>query len=212
MMTDSLQRLRLAELLAARLCHDLAGPLGTAAGLLELAEETGDRAALADARTATARVANRLRMSRAAWAADPASLRKEELVALTADISADGRVSLDFSALLREHCFSPTAGRIVLNLLLLGVEALRGSGTVHISGAAGQDVMLRIVGPHAAWPAGMAACLVEPETAWDHLTEGRALQMPITILLAAQAGHRLSMLMPVGPGSAAPPPLLLDLR
>ena len=204
--------LRLAELLAARLCHDLASPLGTVTGLIDLMEETGEHAMLADARQAAAQIGNRLRLFRAAWASDPSELDPGRLATLATAALVDGRVNLNFSALLRLPAFTPAAGRVVLNLVLLGAEALHGNGTVHLAGAANQEIMLRIDGPRAAWPVGMAACLMAPETAWDHLTDPRMLQMPLTILLAAQAGHRLSLLMPASARPGPPPPLLLDLR
>lgn len=59
--------LRLAELLAARLCHELAGPIGALAGTLELAIEDADGAGFALALEQAAATAARLRLVRAAW-------------------------------------------------------------------------------------------------------------------------------------------------
>lgn len=201
--------LRLAEVLAARLCHDLASPLGAFSGVIELAEETGDLTVLADARAISARLSGQLRLLRAAWAADPAPLSVSELEAFARDMAGHRRISMDLSGLARDQGFGAEAGRSVLNLLLLGVEAVGGEGTLHLSGAPAREVVLRIAGARATWPAGMVSCLLAPGEAWAHATEPRALQMPLTVLLAAQAGFHLSLLMPLTAATGAVPPLLL---
>lgn len=151
--------LRLAEILATRLCHDLASPLGTIAGLIELAEETGDGAVLRQAHDAATLLGDRLRLLRAAWSADPGPLAPAALVDLAKGLFGGGRVSLDAAALRPHTDFSPAAGRLVLNLLLLGAEALSGAGTLHLAGVADQDLVLRIAGPRrvASWHGGLPA-------------------------------------------------------
>src|SRR3954454_25339494 len=70
-MSGTQDMLRLAELLCARLCHDLSGPLGALVGILEIAREEqpeGETLALAD-ETANELV-QRLRLLRAAWGRD----------------------------------------------------------------------------------------------------------------------------------------------
>ena len=203
--------LRLSELLAARLCHDLASSVGVLAGLLEMAAEATDPAVLAAARAASVGLVRQLRLFRAAWAIDPGSLSVAGLEALTEGMGKTGRLRLDFSGLARQPNFPPAAGRLVLNLLLLGGEALRGQGELHLSGAPDGQVALRIAGPAAAWPTGMAACLLQPEMAWAQLADPRTIQMPLTVLLAAQAGLRLSMLLPMTAAMTAPPPVLLQI-
>jgi len=209
-MTGPDTTLRLAELLAARLCHDLASPLGVLGGLLELADG-GDAAALADARAAAASLAGRLRLLRAAWAADPVPLQPAALLELAGAMTMDGHISIDATGLAMVGAFSAMAGRLTLNMLLLGAQALRGQGRLHLAGAAGAEISLRIAGPRAAWPAGTAACLADPDTAWQHLDDARALQLPLTVLLAQQAGLRLGMLLPLTATPDAPPPLRLSL-
>ena len=191
-MTASDATLRLAELLAARLCHDLASPLGVLGGLLELADG-GDAAALADARAATASLAGRLRLLRAAWAADPAPLQPAALLELAGALTMDARISIDATGLAMVGAFSADGGRVALNLLLLGAQALRGQGSLHLAGAASAEISLRIAGPRAAWPAGTAACLADPDTAWQHLDDARALQLPLTAAPDAPPPLRLSL-------------------
>ena len=62
------ESLDLAELLCARLCHDLSGLLGSLLGVLEIArEEQGGSETLGLAETTAAELATRLKLLRAAW-------------------------------------------------------------------------------------------------------------------------------------------------
>ena len=203
--------LRLSGLLVSRLCHDMAGPLGTAIGLVELAEETTDPEALATARDAALRLGQRLRLLRAAWAADPAPLSPRVLEALAEGLPSRSRVMLDISNLSAHPEFSPSAGQMVLNLLLLGAEALPAGGSVILSGAADREVLLRIAGPRAAWPANLPRYLLDPGSCWNDLGEARALQAALTALLAAESGYRLSLLLPMTASTDTPAPILLSL-
>jgi histidine phosphotransferase ChpT len=206
-MTDPI---RLAELICARLCHDLSGPLGPLLGLMEVARDDPGAAgeALALAADAANTLGKRLALLRAAWAGDGGPMAVAELQALAEGLPGGARIVLNISSLAPRPAFAPPVARVVLNLLLLGAEALRGGGTLHLSGAPDGDLLVRIDGPRAAWPAGLAGCLVDEEAAWTALDDPRALQAPLTALLARQAGVRLSMLMPSGIAGGVPPLLL----
>ena len=68
-MTGTSEALRLAELLCARLCHDLSGPLGALIGVLEVArDKQPDSEALALAEETAVQLAQRLKLLRAAGA------------------------------------------------------------------------------------------------------------------------------------------------
>ena len=70
-MTDKNASLHMAELLCARLCHDLSGPLGALIGVLELArEEQPDSETLALAEDTAVELGQRLKLLRAAWGQD----------------------------------------------------------------------------------------------------------------------------------------------
>jgi hypothetical protein len=77
-------------------------------------------------------------------------------------------------------------------------------GSVSLAGSA-EDVIITIAGPQAAWPSGLAACLADEATAFASLTGARALQMPLTALLAHALGLRLSVLMATGLAGGASP-------
>lgn len=203
---------RLAETLGARLCHDLAGLVGTLAGTVEmLAEADGrDRDALREAEQAARELAARLRLLRAAWGGECDDLDRDAIAALLPGLAASGRVRVDLSGLTRRYR-APLA-RVLLNLLLLAHEAASRGGTVVLADDRDGGVLARVEGPRAAWPPALAELLaaggdgavVEPAVA----AGPRALQAPLLVALARGAGLRLGLL-DARSGSAAPPALLL---
>jgi hypothetical protein len=120
------------------------------------------------------------------------------------------RCAIDFSAVPNDTIFSPSVSRLLLNVLLLAAEALKGAGEVRLAGT-GSDLVIAIAGPRAAWPAGLAACLTSEAGAWAALHDARSLQMPLTALLARALGLRLTLLMPAGAGGPAPPLRLCEV-
>jgi histidine phosphotransferase ChpT len=193
--------LRIAEVLAARLCHDLAGPVGSLNQALELVPQNGDGLVLA--RQAAAELARRVKLLRAAWTSDGPDLGLSQLRDL-----APERLTLDLFGLPGGTVFQPPMARLVLNLILLAQESLPAGGLVSLYGTA-SDLIVTIAGANAAWPAGLALCLTDPDAALAALTAPRTLQMPLTALLSQGLGLRLSML--IGAGKGGPPPLRLSI-
>jgi histidine phosphotransferase ChpT len=207
--------LRLAELFCARLCHDMAGPVGTLLGAMEiLREEAPDSEEAALAEEAAVDVADRLKLLRAAWGWNAEELDPERLKSLVAGVAAKRKVLLDFDRLAEGMVFTPEAARVVLNLVLLAVESLPGGGVVVLCGNNEGSVLLTISGARAAWPSGLASWLLDDGAAWEAIGLGaHNVQGPLTTLLVRENGFRLSMLMPAGAGGEAEalPPLLLEL-
>ena len=193
--------LRIAEVLAARLCHDLAGPVGSLNQALELV--AGDDEGLALARQAAAELARRVKLLRAAWTPDGPDLSLSKLRDL-----APERLTLDLFGLPGGTVFQPPMARLVLNLILLAQESLPAGGLVALYGTA-TDLVVTIAGPKAAWPSGLVLCLTDPDAALSALTAPRTLQMPLTALLAQGLGLRLSLL--IGAAKSGPPPLRLSI-
>ncbi len=211
-------QVRLAELVCARLCHDLSGLLGSLLGTLEVvAAETASTEALSIATDTAAALARRLRLLRAAWADQPEPLDLTQLTVLAQGLTpglATRRIGLDLSGLPVATVFPAPVGRLVLNLLLLAANSLPQGGVLRLDGGAG-DLIARLHGPQAAWPAGLIGMLADAATAWQALGNPRTLQAPLTALLARHHGLRLTVLLPTGPAPTDPaagaPPLRLTI-
>lgn len=197
-------RVHVAELVCARLCHDLGGLLGALTGTLELlTEDDGANEAATVAIDTAAMLAARLKLLRAAWAGTPEPLDLRHLAALAAGL-ANRRVMLDLDGLPPAAVFPAAMARLVLNLLLLAADSLPRGGVLRLDGTA-TDLIARLNGPGAAWPPGLAGMLADPASAWAALTEPRTLQAPLTALLARHHGLALSLLLPAGAARDAPP-------
>jgi hypothetical protein len=186
--------LSLIELASARLWHDV-GPLA----------DSLDRAVAGqgDVHHAAHGLLAGLRLRQAAWTPPHAPLPLGQLTALARGLP--DRAGLDAAPLDLGTVFSPETGRIVLNLLLLGADSLPGGGVILLAGSA-DDLFIRITGPAAAWPVGLALCLADEAAARSALTDPAVMQMALTALLAHASGCRLSVLMSPRPG--AEPPML----
>ncbi len=212
-MTDGPQPdpLLLAELIAARLCHDLSGPIGPMAGVVELAGEDpgATEEALAVAAETAGGLIARIRLLRAAWGGDCPAMDIEAIGALVSGGAGRKRVAIDLSGVAKAPVASATA-RLLLNALMLGIDSLPAGGTVASAGDPAGDMLITIRGPRAAWPPGLATCLADPGAAARMLENPRAVQIPFIALLAHRPGPHLSLLF--GADASSAPPLLISHR
>lgn len=125
--------LHLAELLCARLCHDLAGPIGGAAAGVELiADETGVEAEdvqLLAASIATA--AAHLKFLRAAFGHGSTAMSDAELRGLAAAFLPPGPHELDWRESGGGEWPRPWA-KLALNLLIVARDSLPRGGRISI--------------------------------------------------------------------------------
>ena len=194
--------LELATALCARLCHDFSSPLGTIAGTLEFAAEQPAEAdeGIAVASEATANLVRRLRLVRAAWAGDCGPLDHLGLQTLAAGLTPGITVDLDR---LEEQIFSADLACVLLNLMMLGSEALPRGGVVTLAGGLPGGIVLRVAGPSVGWSAALGQALLDPSAM---RAEPRSVQIPLTIALVRAAELRLSFLL--APDCALPTLLL----
>jgi hypothetical protein len=140
--------LPLAESLAARLCHDLAGLVGTLQAALEMAAD-GDPEALELGQESARLLSARLRLLRAAWAGAADPLTGAELRELAAALPGLDRVRVELAGLADP--LAPGADRAILNLLLLGGASLPLGGTLALD-RSGPALLLRLTGPRVVRP------------------------------------------------------------
>src|SRR5271157_6562732 len=163
----------LAGLMASRLCHDLSGPLAGVTTALELAlDEQPQSEALTAADEAARALSARLRLLRAAWGPDPAPLSLSEIAGMTVGLPGAPRTVADLTALAARPELSPDLARVLLNMLLLAAEALKGSGRISTA-LSGMDILVVIEGKRAAWPEHLAQVLQEPEAALSSVENSR---------------------------------------
>jgi histidine phosphotransferase ChpT len=193
---DAVTRMQFADAICACICHDLSSPLGTLMGALEMATDDPDSAAdaLPLANDAASAMGQRLRLLRAAWAGDCGGVTKRELAQLAEGLP--GRVQVNLDA-LQAGPFSPAWSRVLVNLLLLGADALPRGGVVSVAGAPPAEVTVTVAGVAAAWPAEMLCALSDPASV--PLDSPRAVQAPMAVMLARAAGLRLTMLTAPAP-------------
>ncbi len=213
---DAVDALLLAEILATRLCHDLSGQVNALAGALEELQGGAelDREAVDLANEASLALMRRLRLARAAWGRGGGPMTVLECRSLVRGIARRG-IRMDLDGLDSNASFAPSAARLTLNVLMLAVESLPGGGLVEVHGQPELDLVVRITGPRAAWPIGLAGMFADPAAALEQLrladtvAAARAMQAPLTALIAHTTGHRVSMLL--GPLPEPAPPLLIGL-
>ncbi len=218
-MTSHAAALHLAEIVAARLCHDFSGLIGTLDGALEAtAEELAtpeDAAAdaaetLGLAREAAAELRLRLRLWRAAWAgiADPMTIA--DLFALLRALPAARQRALTATGLPDDVALAPEDARVILNVLILAIDAAGEGGFVHLAGQPEGDFVVMLEGAAARWPAGLSTWLSDDAAALAAVDTPRAIPGPLAVLIARASGARLSLLLATGTGGG-PPPLLVRL-
>ncbi len=208
-------RLRLAELLTTRLCHDLSGPIGTMMGALAMAgdDPEGSDETRGLAMDVAMNLGHRIRLVRAAWGGTGGVMSVDELAVLCKGLPQSGKIDVNFDNLPPVGIFSGGMARLLLNVLILAAESLPNGGSVLLRGDPAGTIMVWLLGMHAAWPPHFAGWMADSEGAWAAI-EGmscetaRGLQGPLVALMGRDSGIRLSLLMARDAETA--PPLILS--
>lgn len=193
---DAVDPLRLAELIAARLCHDLSGPIASISAAAEMLAEGSVAPAdacptLSESAEAAAR---RIRYLRLAFGGGGGAINATELAALADGVPAQGRARLDWSALPQEAELSNAMARVVLVALLLAGEGLPRGGRILLRGHPGGGLEVELSGQDAAWPPAFAR-LLQSGGAGRELAEAgpRKLVPPLLAWMAGQLGVRIAL-------------------
>lgn len=192
--------MRVAELLASRLCHDLVGPIGAVNNGLELmAEGDGDDMsgeALHLVADAAGRAAGALQLYRLAYGMAGSRLGGDlrEVREVVAGYLGHGKASLDWAAPERLEEAPDGFGKLLINMILLGQEALPLGGTISVAATQGQSGLQASVaasGDRAGLLDESRPALAD-EVDLDELTP-RSVQVYFTRLLARRLGTELAL-------------------
>ncbi|HYM74304.1 MAG TPA: histidine phosphotransferase family protein [Stellaceae bacterium] len=183
--------LRILELLAARLCHDLAGPVAAIGNGAELLGDDDpdfarDAAALIGESARTA--AKRLQMFRYVYGWSPGAMAGPPPRLLAAEYFAGTRIECDYPEAVGE--LASEWQRLACNLLIIAAEALPRGGQVALAATAGGiGLELQVKGEGAGLsPQNLGA--LTGTTAFDALTS-REVGAYFAGMLAAGLGQRL---------------------
>ncbi|MCU0886557.1 MAG: histidine phosphotransferase family protein [Rubritepida sp.] len=188
---------QLAALVAARVCHDLGSPLASLSALLP---QAADPAAHAVVSEAAGELRTRLKLFAALFGACD-ELTWADVAALLAGAPMAHRVRFALPA--GGAPLPPGLARLTLAALLLAAEALPRGGVVHATPTAPSGLALRCEGRQVDWSPTLLD-LIAGGTIEAALAEGpRRLLAPWVMLLAAEEGQGVSIVLPAGAGEPA---------
>jgi len=184
-MTDNQIDLRVAELICSRLCHDLISPISAINNGIELIAEVGDEARpdadllIADSARNAAR---RLKLFRYAYGLAGQDVRLEEIRNVALAYFEDTKVNIDWPPISVE--LPAGSGKVILNLLLLAPDLVRGACKVSLAASPG-EVTVSYHGANAKLEEDIVAALagavlsdnLDPRTAHAVLTASQAARI-----------------------------------
>lgn len=138
---NNIDAIELAQLLASRICHDLISPVAAVNNGIELLQEESDddidsrNRALELIEDSAKVAAMKLKLMRAAFGAGQTlsdNCSKNELLSLCQPIAFKNKVDILWDDSDNQH-FSRTQSRLILNLLLVLLEALPRGGIIELS-------------------------------------------------------------------------------
>ena len=179
-----------SALLCARLCHDVVSPVSAARNGVAMAQDENDPEMRAEAIALTADgladAVNKLKVYRIAYGkAGPGTTLSEARVSAQGLFSS-GRVAIDWPEGGAD--LGPEGVRLLVNLVLLGADAVARGGTVRVV-SEGEGLGVEATGGRARIPED-----VQPVLDGDVDTEAltpRQIQAALTLKLAARQGQRV---------------------
>ncbi len=189
--------MRVAELLASRLCHDLVGPIGAVNNGMELLEDEDlgmSEDAIQLSASSARQAANLLQFYRLAYGMAGGRIGSDfgELQALAAGFLASTKTTLDWTAVPPAGDTPEGLDKLLLNLIVLGEECLPRGGTLCVAlsgGGAGLEVAVTASGTGARLREESQLVLADA-VAIDELTP-RNVHGYFTRLLAQRMGSEL---------------------
>ena len=198
--------LRALELACSKLCHDVISPIGAVNNGLELLEEEGDSALREEAAALAQRSAKRasilLQVYRSAFgnAGNQQTFGPREAVALAQEFLQSGKAQLNPGNLPESNAVPAGYGKLTLNLIILGADALPRGGTINLQVRSPQlgsgAVELDCAGQQIAWSDEFRRAVdrnLQPEELTAH---------NILPYVSAAFAHRLGMSLAISQSGA----------
>jgi len=173
----------LSALLCARICHDLISPVGALSTAIEILDDESNSDMHADAldliRNSSKQANAKLKFLRLAFGAGssaPGVIGLTEIQALAGDMFAQSKATLQWQML--DIGLDKNQARVLLNMIMLGVQAIPRGGEVVISQSEKTDATAALIvtatGPRARLDAAVERTLIgkAPEDGFD----GRSIQ------------------------------------
>jgi histidine phosphotransferase ChpT len=193
--------LRVAELLASRLCHDLVGPIGAVGNGLEILADDAGMAEDAMKLTASSarQASNILQFFRLAYgmAGTRVGADYSQIRDLSAALLENSRTKLDWTSVQAPEGAPDGIAKVVLNMIALGQEALPRGGRLSVEiedGAGGIEARVTATGQDAHLrPESLAG--LQDDVNLEEMTP-RGVQGYFTRLTARRLGSDLEVETP----------------
>jgi histidine phosphotransferase ChpT len=184
----------LAALLCARICHDLVSPVGALGTAIEILDDDSNADMHDDAleliKSSSRRAAAKLKFLRLAFGAGgsaPGVVGVDEITSLISDMFADAKADVVFN--FHADGIDKSRTRILLNLAMLGIQAVPRGGEVRIV-TTEQSVAIISKGPRAKLDETVERALLG--RAPDHGFDGRSIQPFYASMIAREAGGQIT--------------------
>lgn len=198
-MSDSkLTPANLSALMCARICHDLVSPIGALGTALEVLDDDANTEMHADAmdlvKTSARQASAKLQFLRLAFGAGgsaPGIISVAELVKLVDGMYGEGKAEISWDASLAE--LPKSQARIVLNMIMLALQAIPRGGTLKVSTSKtdGETLLdFNAEGPKARL--AEAATRTLSGKAPDDGFDGRTIQPFYTGMMIREIGAKVS--------------------
>ncbi len=193
--------LQLAALLCSRVCHDLISPVGAIANGLEVLNDDDDEMmrehAMSLIQSSAQQASAKLQFARLAFGAAGAAGDNIDLGdarEVTLGLLKSGKVTLEWPT--DGQSLPKNAVKLLLNLILIGIDAIPRGGSLHVSGNdadGGLTIEIRAEGEKAKVADDIRDMLLSDETPPLEDMSARSIQPHLSALVARELGVELSV-------------------